>query len=130
MAQSPTWTKLQAGTEQDRFYAAILSTIRQKGTQNKQYKSDYDITYGELTKLIGGRVPGLVALLNTMKKKKAVDFDNEGGILKDPSMGPKIAADMEEWLNSLGGWRSLGVMPSPIAGGDGNLEYLLAGRKE
>lgn len=53
----------------------------------------------------------------------------KGGILKDPSMGPKIAADMEEWLNSLGGWRSLGVMPSPIAGGDGNLEYLLAGRK-
>ena len=54
----------------------------------------------------------------------------KGGILKDPSLGPKIAVDMETWLNSLGGWRSLGVMPSPIAGGDGNLEYLLAGRKE
>ena len=27
------------------------------------------------------------------------------------------------------GWRSLGLIPSPIAGGDGNKEFLLAGRK-
>ena len=53
----------------------------------------------------------------------------KGGILKDPSLGPRIAEDLENWLNSLGGWRSLGVIPSPIAGGDGNQEYLLAGRK-
>ena len=53
----------------------------------------------------------------------------KGGILKDASLGPKIAAGLEAWLNSLGGWRSLGVIPSPIAGGDGNQEYLLAGRK-
>ena len=53
----------------------------------------------------------------------------KGGILKDPSSGPVIAADLETWLNSLGGWQSLGVIPSPIAGGDGNQEYLLAGRK-
>jgi 23S rRNA (cytidine1920-2'-O)/16S rRNA (cytidine1409-2'-O)-methyltransferase len=54
----------------------------------------------------------------------------KGGILKDPALGPTIAADLEQWLNSLGGWRSLGVIPSPIAGGDGNQEYLLAGRKK
>jgi len=51
------------------------------------------------------------------------------GMLKDPSQGPKIAADLEVWLNSLGGWQSLGVIPSPITGGDGNHEFLLAGRK-
>ena len=54
----------------------------------------------------------------------------KGGILRDTALGPKIAGDMAEWLNSLGGWRSLGVIPSPISGGDGNLEFLLAGRKE
>ncbi|MET0357859.1 MAG: TlyA family rRNA (cytidine-2'-O)-methyltransferase, partial [Pararhizobium sp.] len=27
------------------------------------------------------------------------------------------------------GWESLGLIPSPIAGGDGNEEFLLAGRK-
>lgn len=53
----------------------------------------------------------------------------KGGILKDPALGAKIAADMAEWLNSLGLWASLGVIPSPISGGDGNQEYLLAGRK-
>jgi 23S rRNA (cytidine1920-2'-O)/16S rRNA (cytidine1409-2'-O)-methyltransferase len=51
------------------------------------------------------------------------------GMLKDPLQGPKIAEDIEAWLNSLGGWQSLGVIPSPITGGDGNHEFLLAGRK-
>lgn len=53
----------------------------------------------------------------------------KGGILKDPSLGPKIADDLAHWLISLGGWQSLGVIPSPISGGDGNLEFLLAGKK-
>jgi len=53
----------------------------------------------------------------------------KGGMLKDPSSAPKIAADLEHWLNSLVGWQSLGVIPSPISGGDGNNEFLLAGRK-
>lgn len=53
----------------------------------------------------------------------------KGGILKDPALGPKIAEDLENWLNSLGLWQSLGVIPSPISGGDGNSEFLLAGRK-
>jgi 23S rRNA (cytidine1920-2'-O)/16S rRNA (cytidine1409-2'-O)-methyltransferase len=58
------------------------------------------------------------------------DAIGKGGILKDPALGLKIAVDLAEWLNSLGGWRSIGVIPSPISGGDGNLEYLLAGKKE
>ena len=53
----------------------------------------------------------------------------KGGLLKDRVLGPKIADDMAEWLNSLGGWQSLGVVPSPISGADGNKEFLLAGRK-
>jgi 23S rRNA (cytidine1920-2'-O)/16S rRNA (cytidine1409-2'-O)-methyltransferase len=57
------------------------------------------------------------------------DNVGKGGMLKDPSSAPKIAEDLELWLNSLGGWQSLGVIPSPISGGDGNSEFLLAGRK-
>jgi 23S rRNA (cytidine1920-2'-O)/16S rRNA (cytidine1409-2'-O)-methyltransferase len=53
----------------------------------------------------------------------------KGGILKNRALGEKIAADLENWLNSLGGWQSLGVVPSPISGGDGNQEFLLAGMK-
>jgi 23S rRNA (cytidine1920-2'-O)/16S rRNA (cytidine1409-2'-O)-methyltransferase len=54
----------------------------------------------------------------------------KGGVVRDKRVAEKTAADMVEWLNSLGGWESLGVSPSPISGGDGNSEYLLAGRKQ
>ncbi|HWU64024.1 MAG TPA: TlyA family RNA methyltransferase [Ensifer sp.] len=53
----------------------------------------------------------------------------KGGILKDPSAGARIAAEMAEWLASQPGWLPLGITDSPIAGGDGNHEYLLGGRK-
>ncbi|MBD9371277.1 TlyA family RNA methyltransferase [Rhizobium sp. ARZ01] len=53
----------------------------------------------------------------------------KGGLLKDPASGPEVAATLERWLIEDMGWRSLGIIPSPIAGGDGNQEYLLAGRK-
>lgn len=53
----------------------------------------------------------------------------KGGLLKDPSAGPAIAAELERWLTTEMGWESLGIIPAPIAGGDGNQEYLLAGRK-
>ncbi|WP_193176207.1 TlyA family RNA methyltransferase [Oricola nitratireducens] len=39
------------------------------------------------------------------------------------------AQDLADWLSHQPGWRVLGTCPSPIAGGDGNSEYLLAGRK-
>ncbi|MBP1850359.1 TlyA family RNA methyltransferase [Rhizobium halophytocola] len=57
------------------------------------------------------------------------DGVNRKGLLKDPDGGPAIAADLEAWLTGTIGWESLGILPSPIAGGDGNQEYLLAGRK-
>jgi 23S rRNA (cytidine1920-2'-O)/16S rRNA (cytidine1409-2'-O)-methyltransferase len=54
----------------------------------------------------------------------------KGGLLKEPDSGPAVAATLETWLTHDMGWRSLGLIPSPIAGGDGNQEYLLAGTKE
>lgn len=57
------------------------------------------------------------------------DAIGKGGLLKQPETAPAIAADLERWLTDEVGWTSLGVIPSPIAGGDGNQEFLLAGRK-
>lgn len=51
------------------------------------------------------------------------------GLLRDPADGEKAARDLEAWLDGLPGWRALGIVPSPIEGGDGNREYLLAGVK-
>ncbi|WP_176085997.1 TlyA family RNA methyltransferase [Martelella sp. HB161492] len=51
------------------------------------------------------------------------------GLLKDAALGAAVAKDLESWLVQTCGWKSLGVTTSPIEGGDGNIEYLLGGRK-
>ncbi|MFD1746664.1 TlyA family RNA methyltransferase [Rhizobium helianthi] len=53
----------------------------------------------------------------------------KGGLLRDPSTAPDVAEGLKIWLEQEMGWQALGLIPSPIAGGDGNQEYLLAGRK-
>ncbi|MCA1366689.1 TlyA family RNA methyltransferase [Bradyrhizobium sp. BRP14] len=57
------------------------------------------------------------------------DAISKAGLLKDPESAPAVATELERWLVEDMGWQSLGLVPSPIAGGDGNREFLLAGRK-
>ncbi|WP_244490959.1 TlyA family RNA methyltransferase [Paramesorhizobium deserti] len=54
----------------------------------------------------------------------------KGGILRDPADGERVAENLAAWLETQPGWRTLGIHPSPIEGGDGNREYLLAGIKD
>jgi len=54
---------------------------------------------------------------------------SKAGLLKLPETAPDVAAELERWLVEEMGWETLGLIPSPIAGGDGNHEFLLAGRK-
>jgi 23S rRNA (cytidine1920-2'-O)/16S rRNA (cytidine1409-2'-O)-methyltransferase len=54
----------------------------------------------------------------------------KGGILKEPAEGPRIAEKLRVWLDAQPGWRALGVCDSPVAGGDGNREFLLGGVKD
>ena len=55
----------------------------------------------------------------------------KGGMLKDPHEGPRIAEKLRALARRpVPGWRALGTHPSPIAGGDGNREFLLAGIKD
>ena len=53
----------------------------------------------------------------------------KGGLLRDPKAGAHIAGELRGWLDAMPDWRALGVCPSPIDGGDGNQEFLLAGVK-
>ncbi|WP_136660385.1 TlyA family RNA methyltransferase [Nitratireductor sp. XY-223] len=57
------------------------------------------------------------------------DALGKGGLLKDPSLGPRIAKDLSDWLGAQPGWESKGTCPSPIEGGGGNREFLLGGLK-
>lgn len=54
----------------------------------------------------------------------------KGGLLKDPADGPRVAEELLGWLDAVPGWRAIGLVTSPIEGGDGNREFLLAGAKD
>lgn len=54
----------------------------------------------------------------------------KGGLLRDAQDGPRTAERLATWLDARPGWRSLGLHPSPVEGGDGNREWLLGGRKD
>ena len=49
----------------------------------------------------------------------------KGGVVRDPEIARQAAEDLATWLAGQEGWRVLGVIPAPIAGGDGNQEYLI-----
>ncbi|WP_339630580.1 TlyA family RNA methyltransferase [uncultured Sneathiella sp.] len=52
----------------------------------------------------------------------------KGGIVRDEALVKRVPTEMESWINALPGWRSLGVIDSPIAGSDGNREFLMGAR--
>lgn len=111
-----------------------------------------DLTPGDL----GGRVPDFVvsdvsfislklalppALALAAEGAKAVllvkpQFEagreaiGKGGLLRDPHEAERVAEDLCRWLGNQPGWRPLGLLPSPISGGDGNREFLLGGVRD
>jgi 23S rRNA (cytidine1920-2'-O)/16S rRNA (cytidine1409-2'-O)-methyltransferase len=51
------------------------------------------------------------------------------GIVRDEAVRGAVCDDIAGFVASLG-WRVLGVIPSPIAGGDGNVEFLLGATRD
>jgi 23S rRNA (cytidine1920-2'-O)/16S rRNA (cytidine1409-2'-O)-methyltransferase len=51
------------------------------------------------------------------------------GIVRDPVVHSAVCKNIEELVVSLG-WRVLGIIPSPIKGGDGNAEFLLGAARD
>ncbi|MEH0073750.1 TlyA family RNA methyltransferase [Pannonibacter sp. Pt2] len=75
-------------------------------------------------------VPGAEAIL-LVKPQFEVGRQGIGkGGLVQPDLVEPCAEDLRLWLDSLPGWKSLGLIPSPVTGGDGNREFLLYGRKD
>src|SRR5690606_25078470 len=76
-------------------------------------------------------LPGAICVLLVKPQFEAGrEAVGKGGLLRDPDEGPRVASELEDWLTDDMGWTSLGLIPSPISGGDGNQEFLLAGKKE
>jgi 23S rRNA (cytidine1920-2'-O)/16S rRNA (cytidine1409-2'-O)-methyltransferase len=51
------------------------------------------------------------------------------GIIRHASIHRKVCGDIAAWLSAQPHWRVLGVTASPILGGDGNREFLIAAEK-
>jgi 23S rRNA (cytidine1920-2'-O)/16S rRNA (cytidine1409-2'-O)-methyltransferase len=54
----------------------------------------------------------------------------KGGIVRDTALHAEACEAVTAWLAATPGWRVLGVTDSPIEGGDGNREFLVAAKKE
>jgi 23S rRNA (cytidine1920-2'-O)/16S rRNA (cytidine1409-2'-O)-methyltransferase len=51
------------------------------------------------------------------------------GVIRDPDVHRAVCARISAWIEEDQGWRVLGIENSPIHGGDGNREFLLAAVK-
>jgi 23S rRNA (cytidine1920-2'-O)/16S rRNA (cytidine1409-2'-O)-methyltransferase len=53
----------------------------------------------------------------------------KGGIVRDEAVQNAVLANIITWLPTNDGWSLIGSMESPVKGGDGNREFLIAARK-
>lgn len=93
-----------------------------------------DLSFISVTKALTGvlalAAPGafLVVLVKPQFELTPADI-GKGGIVRDCSARARAVASVESYVNGLPGWRVTGVIPSPIAGGSGNQEFLLGAVK-
>jgi 23S rRNA (cytidine1920-2'-O)/16S rRNA (cytidine1409-2'-O)-methyltransferase len=54
----------------------------------------------------------------------------KGGVVRDEGVRRDVCSRITDWLAAQPEWRVIGVVESPITGPEGNVEYLVAARKE
>lgn len=52
----------------------------------------------------------------------------KGGVVRDATVARRTADDIAAWLKDEQRWSVAGIIPSPIAGGSGNREFLIGAR--
>lgn len=57
------------------------------------------------------------------------DEVGKGGVVRDPAIHARVCDDVAGWVVAQG-WAVVGVTPSPITGPEGNVEFLLAARRD
>jgi 23S rRNA (cytidine1920-2'-O)/16S rRNA (cytidine1409-2'-O)-methyltransferase len=53
------------------------------------------------------------------------DEVGKGGVVRDPEIHARVCAEARAWIEGRG-WRVEGIIPSPITGPEGNVEFLMA----
>jgi 23S rRNA (cytidine1920-2'-O)/16S rRNA (cytidine1409-2'-O)-methyltransferase len=93
-----------------------------------------DVSFISLTKvlppLLALTAPGcwLVALIKP-QFEVGRDAVGKGGIVKDAAARTDAVARVEHLIAAAPDWTVAGVIPSPIEGGSGNIEYLIGARR-
>lgn len=94
-----------------------------------------DVSFISLTKVLPAALalaaPGawLVALVKP-QFEVGPEHVSKTGIVRDPSAREAAVAKTGRWLDTVPGWHALQSLESPIAGGSGNIEYLIGARKD
>jgi 23S rRNA (cytidine1920-2'-O)/16S rRNA (cytidine1409-2'-O)-methyltransferase len=70
---------------------------------------------------------GLVALVKPQFEAERHEI-GKGGVVRDPAVHARVCEAAAAWVEARG-WRVEGIVPSPIKGPEGNVEFLLAARK-
>jgi len=52
----------------------------------------------------------------------------KGGVVRDPALHERVCGEVREWLESEG-WVVQGIVPSPITGPEGNVEFLVSAER-
>jgi 23S rRNA (cytidine1920-2'-O)/16S rRNA (cytidine1409-2'-O)-methyltransferase len=93
-----------------------------------------DVSFISLAKVLDAALalaaPGawLVALIKP-QFEVGPERIGKGGIVRDGAAQADAVRAVESWLAAKPGWRVLGTMPSPMLGGSGNAEFLIAARR-
>jgi 23S rRNA (cytidine1920-2'-O)/16S rRNA (cytidine1409-2'-O)-methyltransferase len=53
----------------------------------------------------------------------------KGGVVRDPALHREVCERVTAWLAAQPGWRVEGLTESPIRGPEGNIEFLVYGRR-
>jgi 23S rRNA (cytidine1920-2'-O)/16S rRNA (cytidine1409-2'-O)-methyltransferase len=77
-----------------------------------------------LPKVFALTAPGAQAALLVKPQFEAGPARVSKGVVRDPQVHEEVCASVTALVEKLG-WRRIGLIPSPIEGGDGNKEFLL-----
>jgi 23S rRNA (cytidine1920-2'-O)/16S rRNA (cytidine1409-2'-O)-methyltransferase len=82
-----------------------------------------------LAAALGFAAPGgrLIALIKPQFEAERVEI-GKGGVVRDPAVHERVCRAAADWLRSAN-WDVEGIVPSPITGPEGNIEFLVAARK-
>jgi 23S rRNA (cytidine1920-2'-O)/16S rRNA (cytidine1409-2'-O)-methyltransferase len=75
------------------------------------------------------KAPAALVALIKPQFEAGPDRVGKGGVVRDESVRADICDTIRAWLARQPGWTVTGIVESPIAGADGNVEYLIAARR-